>query len=455
MKIDPKKIDLVKERLHPLRARGEDWRAVSNGSMLPVVYKDDNLKVIIYDTGTFVVQPRNEDFEAEQLIGMLADMSALIPPKLFLHSRRRSDSIFDRIKGLYPAAPSFAATADTEKRTDVEELLRNSCYLASDEALSGNLFGSTIVTAVYVNLNDSKADRLKNYFRKDPQHGSRKYAPKYIDQNDTNEHLEVLNCAIQDNILHFSTICFDNDSCHCSATSFDISGFNVACHRTKHRAKPKADKPKNRLLAAMHFATVWHLADQLKSSKVALPPDWILNAFEESSPNNVDKVEADKTAWVFFAGSSPIKFPKLNIHDLGGEDGARKKGGATCVGVNIAAWISGFFECHHISRCIAAISLPVPSLVLDVSNHDSWSQIKKKNDPSDRALQMGEAMVKTCNAIKVMKAQGPFAEKIMSAAAKAGVEPSYTHYSKLPTSAGFGTKGICGDSHELSQIIAK
>jgi hypothetical protein len=83
MKIDPKKIPLVKEKLHRLRSPGEDWRAVSNGSMLPVDYEDETLKVTVYENGTILVQPANEDFEAE-LAGMLADF--VIPPKPFSRS---------------------------------------------------------------------------------------------------------------------------------------------------------------------------------------------------------------------------------------------------------------------------------------------------------------------------------------------------------------------------------
>jgi len=75
MKIDPKKIDLVKERLHRRRSPGEDWREVGNGSMLSVDHEDKTLKVTVYKNGTILVQPKNEDYERE-LSAMVAGSAA-------------------------------------------------------------------------------------------------------------------------------------------------------------------------------------------------------------------------------------------------------------------------------------------------------------------------------------------------------------------------------------------
>jgi hypothetical protein len=400
MKIDPRNTEEVKNKLAGLKFR--EWTSVAHG----IKSANEKITITIYNSGSVVINGKNTA-EVEKIF----DQFRLTKP----------------IRTRWCASPKRHQLQSSSYK-DKQIWLDNSCYLASDEALTGNLFGSTIACAVYIDLSSEKAKSLKNLFNKDPQH-SGKFAPKdKLDElEDINTRLECLHKSIHEKILAFACVTFDAD-CK-SGGFFDISGFNVLNNRIGNKSQG---------LAFMHLMAASHLLEAMGFAGLQIPNDWCVNAFDDTEktkgPSFYEIIENSSLfkRKNFAAGSFKILPPcgasgghPLFVHELPGED-------YRCVGINVAAYISGLLELRHISRCFQFYENSITSVfdIPTLRNHSTWTT-QKKTTPS--ATDVANIINKD-NWVKCIKAFDSFKNDVESKAKELSGEEClpYTVYNTLP-----------------------
>jgi len=414
MKILKEHIARAKMLLRKHFARQSDWKSLNHGEVLSIDWAATRRHLVVYHTGTLVVQPPDASLE-ESIASHL---------EKFVVPRAR----------LAPSAPEKLAAGVSER-----------AYLASDEALTGNLFGSKLVAAVFVDL--SKAPYLEAAFPWDPEHPPARnrglrYTPKIkLDQpGQIQDKIQMLHRAWQANAFRFACVAFDRD-CTNGQGRFDVSGYSYLSMHLGGEMKA---------LAYMHFLAACHLLAILNQDGINAPHVWRIDRFNEE----------------LFAAA--LRDPRKHHHalhrpsSLADRELLPKPGGSPVpltireVGktpndpaINVAAYIAGLYELRHVARCKDALeALGVSGLPVSLRQHSSWTQITPSSSAKMLRDVLGRQGVNLVALCKPFGTEDEFGSAHIYAQASK-LDPQqlyYTVYTQLPS--------FPQDGHLLSNLFA-